>query len=380
VFLSLCWCVGAYPTQILDINLETRRSSHLTVHRDDNIISLSFIKLCSIFHSIMVIINRRSSFLATITAMFSLSPASPFSNSAASSSTSVGASSSSLSLGDVGVVGCGVLGTSLCKQCLERDDCASVVGITKSETRHAQIMDEVGNMDRFHTETMEKALELVPERRFKNIVFCAPPSGSDDYAASVESAFALWDKDQGGTFVFTSSGAVYDASNGAVVDETSSTFDPKDSPRAARLLYAEECCRHNDGTVLRLAGLYTLERGAHNFFLSKDEISRRPDGVLNTLHYDDAAGACLAALIRGSSSGVSIRKRTFLISDGHPSTRLGVCESSVKSKIYAGKKIPTFNTMPGDTDIGKTYNGSASNKELDWKPRYQSFDAFMSVH
>jgi hypothetical protein len=48
------------------------------------------------------------------------------------------------------------------------------------------------------------------ETRFQTVVFCAPPSGFDDYAAAVQAAATnLWmGPDSGGTFVFTSSGGV----------------------------------------------------------------------------------------------------------------------------------------------------------------------------
>jgi nucleoside-diphosphate-sugar epimerase len=59
-------------------------------------------------------------------------------------------------------------------------------------------------------------------------------------------------------------------------------------------------------------------RGPHNFWLTSGKsVSGRPDGIINMLHYDDAAGACLAVLKAGP--GVC-RGKAFLISDGHPIT------------------------------------------------------------
>jgi len=68
---------------------------------------------------------------------------------------------------------------------------------------------------------------------------------------------------------------------------------------------------------------------------------------------------------------------TFLISDGNPTTRKGICESAMKAKRYVEKSMPKF--LGGeDGPLGKVYDGSASNAALNWKPQYESFDAFMS--
>ena len=105
------------------------------------------------------------------------------------------------------VVGVGVLGTSLCRQLLESAELAgtSVTGITKSDKNHESIRQAVGNSDLFHLTTIDECSE-----KFCNVVFCAPPSGSEDYAADVKSAAEnIWiGKGGGGIFAFTSSGSV----------------------------------------------------------------------------------------------------------------------------------------------------------------------------
>jgi hypothetical protein len=150
--------------------------------------------------------------------------------------------------------------------------------------------------------------------------------------------------------------------------------DPEQNPRSARLIYAEEVVRKNGGACLRLAGLYNLERGAHNFWISKGEVTGSTDGIINQLHYDDAAGSVLAALAVGPSV---VSGNNFLISDGNPATRHEICESALKAKKYQGKQMPSFLGTEKDPK-GKVYDGSASNKALRWDPRYISFDSFMS--
>ncbi|KAL7536657.1 hypothetical protein ACHAXR_007314 [Thalassiosira sp. AJA248-18] len=296
---------------------------------------------------------------------------------------------------DLAIVGCGVLGTSLCKQLLFHPDFASrtIIGITKSTGRHAAIREQVlgssdddDNVDgRFSLMTMEDVLSQYNGHSFKDVVFCAPPSGFDDYPAAVkEAATQLWsgsssdsNNSGGGSFIFTSSGGVYEGADGETVNESSPTLDPTTNPRTGRIIRAEREAIASGGCALRLAGLYTLERGAHNYWLEKCQetgIQGREDGIVNLLCYDDAASACLAALRVGP--GVT-SKQTYLISDGNPTTRRGICESALKNERYAKFDMPSF-VGGADGPKGKVYDGTKSNEALQWKPTYASFDEFMT--
>jgi len=290
----------------------------------------------------------------------------------------------------IAIVGCGVLGTSLCKQLLSHSDFAnrSIIGITKSTNRHDAIREQVlgsssddnsEQNSRFQLLTMDNVLEL--QQQYTDVVFCAPPSGFDDYPTAVkDAATQLWSGNKKGSFVFTSSGGVYEGLDGETVTESSSTIDPVANPRQGRMVYAEQQLIELGGCALRLAGLYTLERGAHNYWLEKcseSGIQGREDGIVNLLHYDDAASAVLAALQVGC--GVN-SKQTYLISDGHPTTRRGICESALKHERYNKEytKVPPFLGKKEDGLLGKVYDGSNSNQELKWQPTYSSFDEFMT--
>lgn len=71
-------------------------------------------------------------------------------------------------------------------------------------------------------------------------------------------------------------------------------------------------------------------------------------------------------------------KKTFLISDGNPTTRYGICESALKCPVYSEYEMPRF-LGPENALRGKVYDGSKSNDALQWKPAYASFDTFMST-
>ena len=166
----------------------------------------------------------------------------------------------------------------------------------------------------------------------------------------------------------------YGPGNGETVTETTPIPTPE-SPRTQRLVQAELNTIAAGGCVLRLAGLYTLERGAHNYWLEKGNgsVKGTKDGIINLLHYNDAAGSCVAAL---KADREQTRGKTFLISDGNPTTRFGICESTLKSKKYGSMSMPTFGEDTG-TGKGKIYDGHWTNDILSWRPVYSSFDEFM---
>jgi len=301
------------------------------------------------------------------------------------------------------VVGVGVLGTSLCKQLLHDPDLKDlkVTGITKSTKRHDYILKEVLGGDeklseRFELVTAEEC-EGKDNKKFNHCVFCAPPSGFEDYPSAVKGAIDdLWmgqtEENTNGAFVFTSSGGIF--GSGGEVDVSpvvteSSPLPETATPRIERLINAENAVlEQKGGSVLRLAGLYLLDRGAHNFWLgdtaelTKAEIAGRSDSMINLLHYDDAAGSAVAALKKtiSNTGDDSEGGKIFLVSDGHPLTRLQICESSLKNKRYADRTIPKFAGSKENGDpIGKIYDGSYTNEHLNWKPKYESFDKFMSL-
>mmetsp|Transcript_8999 Transcript_8999/g.13049 ORF Transcript_8999/g.13049 Transcript_8999/m.13049 type:complete len:357 (-) Transcript_8999:293-1363(-) len=317
--------------------------------------------------------------------LFDIHGASSFATPTSSAFTRKSSSKNMMSDNNVAVFGCGVLGSSLCRQIVQSppDGIESITAITKSTKRHESIRTDVlsNGSERipFSVTTAEEALSDGTAKKYKHVVFCGPPSGFEDYASAVKQCMEkLWlGPSDGGMFVFTSSGGVYEGKEGETVTENCPTLDPETNPRTARIINAERVCLQNKGCVLRLAGLYTISRGAHNYWLtSGKDVQGRPDGIVNLLHYDDAAGACLSALSSSSSSADQLYSQVFLISDGNPTTRYGICESAKKHVNYKEYDMPSF-TSEGEGSLGKVYDGSWSNDVLHWTPRYESFDQFM---
>jgi hypothetical protein len=91
-------------------------------------------------------------------------------------------------------------------------------------------------------------------RRFPNVLYSAPPSGSADYAADVAAALQRWDGSGG--FVFTSSAAVFDVGCDGDCNEAAPLAELGGNERTDRLLLAERVVLEAGGCVVRLVGLY----------------------------------------------------------------------------------------------------------------------------
>lgn len=255
---------------------------------------------------------------------------------------------------DLVVVGAGALGLRVAHAWRKLHTSAAIVCATSTAKRHADLAAQ-GFTPALAGDLAEPAA---------NVVFCAPPGklDADAYAAAVGAAAAL----ATARFVFTSSTAVF--ADAPVVSEDSPTTD---ASRAQRLLSAEAAAvASRVGLVLRLAGLYTLERGPHPVWLKRGEVGGGGEGVLNMVHYDDVAQAVVAAL--SAEEGNVVGKR-LLVADGSPMTRRELLEAARVHPAYIGFDMPTF----GEGGAQKHVDGSWSQELLGWRPRHKSFAEFM---
>jgi hypothetical protein len=271
--------------------------------------------------------------------------------------------------GELLVVGPGVLGRRVGRLWLEGAPSRSVTAQTVTSASHAALA-ALGFSARTRADV---AAGGGGARRFARVVFCAPPSGSADYAAEVAAAAQLWDGR--GAFVFTSSSGVYADCDGCAVDERTPAAAPgAGGPRVDVLLRAEEAARSVGGTVLRLAGLYTAARGAHSYYLaSREPLAADGEGLLNLLHYSDAARAVAAALAAPKSV---TRGATLLACDGAPRSRVDICTAALASGAFPGARPPAFAGARGPR--GKRMSCDATRAALSWAPRWASVEAYMA--
>lgn len=107
------------------------------------------------------------------------------------------------------------------------------------------------------------------------------------------------------------------------------------SPRQTGMVAAESIFRAAGGCVLRMAGLYDIDTGPHAYWFRAGTVRGHPAGLINLVHYDDAAGACMAALLAGAAATSGGRRQR--------QEQLGAADVS-----SASKHIPTAaRTTPG---------------------------------
>ncbi|WCJ23554.1 NAD(P)-binding Rossmann-fold superfamily protein [Euphorbia peplus] len=285
----------------------------------------------------------------------------------ASASSIVGVTSEGLkaeSCGVVGehdllIVGPGVLGRLVAQQWREEFPGCQVHGQTMTSDHHEELI-KIG--------INPSLKETKPSHQFPYVIFCAPPSRSSDYSADVREAASSWNREGG--FLFTSSSAPFDCFDNGECDEDSAIVELGRSPRTDVLLKAEKVVLESEGSVLRLAGLYKEDRGAHTYWLQKGIVDVRPDHILNLIHYEDAASLAIAILKK------KFRGRIFLGCDNHPVSRQEVMDLVAKS----GKFDKNFEAFTGTSDpLGKRLNNSKTRKEVEWEPKYPSFAHFLGV-
>lgn len=243
------------------------------------------------------------------------------------------------------VVGAGRLGAHVAALWQHRFPGGLVLAETRSSTRHSELRAQGLAVRTIADESPPPVSHLL---------FSVPPSEISDYRAATLRALSLWNGE--GRFLFVSSAAVYAEERGGEVHENSAVVL---NARTERLLVAEAAVRDARGMVIRLAGLYDRARGPHRVYFHTAESSLRPDGLINLIHYDDAANLCLAALTLGQPLA------TYLGSDQAPLTRTALVERTRACGLFEPHELgePTRFTGQGGP-LGKRLDGRWSRQEL----------------
>lgn len=268
-------------------------------------------------------------------------------------------SSSLVGENDLLIVGPGVLGRLVAQKWRQEHPECQIHGQTVTADHHEELIEMGINPSLKGTETTNK---------FPYVIFCAPPSRSPNYAGDVREAALSWNGE--GSFLFTSSSAPYDCNDNGECDEDTPVVPIGRSPRTDVLLKAEKVVLEFGGCVVRLAGLYKADRGAHTYWLGKGIVEMRPDHILNLIHYEDAASLAVTILNK------RLRGRIFLGCDNHPLSRQEVMDLVNKSGKFS-KKFEAFTGV--DDPLGKKLNNTKTRQELGWEPKYPSFAHFLET-
>uniref|UniRef100_A0A0D3ENS7 NAD-dependent epimerase/dehydratase domain-containing protein n=1 Tax=Oryza barthii TaxID=65489 RepID=A0A0D3ENS7_9ORYZ len=222
---------------------------------------------------------------------------------------------------DLLIVGPGVLGRLVAEKWQEEHPGCKVFGQTASTDHHNELSN-IGIIPSLKGSTFPQKVPYV--------IFCAPPSRSDDYPGDVRVAASNWTGE--GSFVFTSSTALYDCSDNELCNEDCPSVPIGRSPRTDVLLKAEN-------VVLEAGGC-------------------------------DAASLAIAIMKKGH------RGRIFLGCDNKPLSRQEIMDSVNRS----GKFDTKFQGFTGtDGPLGKKMENSRTRSEIGWEPKYPSFTEFLGL-
>ncbi|XP_076912763.1 uncharacterized protein LOC143571148 isoform X2 [Bidens hawaiensis] len=270
-----------------------------------------------------------------------------------------GSYSANVGATDLLIVGPGVLGRLVAEKWQQEHPGSQITGETVTTDHHNELIN-LG---------IKPTLKGVKrDHKFPYVIYCAPPSRSSDYASDVGEAASLWNGE--GSFLFTSSSAPYDRYDNGDCYEDSPVVPIGKSPRTDILLKAEKKVLEVGGCVVRLAGLYKLDRGMHLYYLKQGTIEANPYHIVNLIHYEDAASLAVAILKK------KLRGRLFLGCDNHPLSRQEIMDLVAKS----GKFVNTFLGFTGTNGVlGKKLNNSKTREEIGWEPKYKSFAHFLGV-
>jgi hypothetical protein len=261
---------------------------------------------------------------------------------------------------DLLIVGAGHLGARVAALWRASFVDAGIVAETRTPARHATLA-AAGARPRLRADA--------PPLPASNVLIALPPSAVEDYAAEAARAAALWSRT--GRLLLISSTAVYAEQDGGLCGEDAPLAD---HARAARLLQAEHAVLAVGGSVLRLVGLYDGERGPHRVYLRAERSDQRPDGLVNLIHYDDAAALCLAALTRGAAGAI------YLGCDDQPVTRRQLLSAALRSPLGAGATSSERDFFTGSSGpLGRRCDNGWTRRTLQWQPRFPSFEHWLAT-
>ena len=249
------------------------------------------------------------------------------------------------------IIGAGHLGARVADLWARRSVDSRVLAETNSSPAGGLLLDDY-IVHRFRTD---------PDPRPSSyVLFSVPPSSVQEYRDEAARAVRLWNG--GGRLLMTSSTGVYGEANGGVCIEESPLSS---SERARILLGAEEVVLEAGGSVVRMAGLYDRGRGVHRYYQKMTRSDQRADGLVNLIHYDDAARLCVAALLGGEPG------RVYMGCDDRPMTRGDLVQASMEAGLFGRNEACEF--AGGDGAVGRRCDSSSTRQSLDWTPVYKSF-------
>jgi nucleoside-diphosphate-sugar epimerase len=279
------------------------------------------------------------------------------------------------------IFGCGYVGSALAE--VAQADGAKVEALTRNADKAAALRARGVRVVVADLASAEWHSQISSGPDY--IVNCVSSGGPEHYRASyvggMKSILEWAGKGIGpaGTFVYTSSTAVYPQGGGAVVDETADA--PGSTPNGAiireseLLLQSASVSTVRRHFILRLAGIYGP--GRHHLLdqlrAGLPVLGGSGDHRLNLAHRDDIVGAIVACLNAPASVGSEI----FNVADSAPAPR---AEVVAWLSAELGRPAPTFDGSTtlrrGGAPMPDRIIGNAKlQRTLGWRPRFADYRA-----
>jgi nucleoside-diphosphate-sugar epimerase len=280
------------------------------------------------------------------------------------------------------IFGCGYVGSALARSALSVG--AKVEALTRNPEKAATLRAAgLGNVVVADLASADWHGQIAGDADF--VVNCVSSGGPESYRRSyvggMQSVLAWAARGPGpvGTFVYTSSTAVYPQGGGVTVDESAPAEGS--TPNGAIIRESEILLQQAPATVvrrhfiLRLAGIYGP--GRHHLLdqlrTGTASLGGSGDYRLNLAHRDDIVAAILASL----GAPPSIANEVFNVADSAPALRAEVV-AWLAAKL--GRPVPGFDgsaaTRRGGAPMpDRVISNARIRRVLGWRPRYPDYRA-----
>ena len=272
------------------------------------------------------------------------------------------------------IIGCGYLGLRVAREILKLDPSAEVVGATRTDRRHPELIAAGVNpilIDVVETGAFD-AIEFPGQ-----IVHCVGfdrASGQSRSVVTLDGLERLVKKLEGeswpGRFVHASSTGVYGQTDGSWVDESSRALPASESGHFVRLAefvlldLGQPLGPATAAVSIRFAGIYGPGRIIGLDGITRgDSIRSDPDRWLNLIHVDDAARAIVAALV------IDDPRKLYLACDDRPVKRREYYETLARR---LGAPAPRFEPSTA-VEPDKRVRNTLMREELGVIPKYPDF-------
>ena len=262
---------------------------------------------------------------------------------------------SKMTTANVGIVGCGWLGSALAKQLLEKNI------RVKATTAHQETASELSKQGIEAQQLLlpQPLCELAEHDIFscQQLVICIPPrikQGQADYPEKMSQLVAAAEIKRVKKIILISTTAVYNGLSGDVFEDDELDLTAE---KVAIIEQAEQSVLNFNGqsAIIRMSGLIGPSRHPGRFFGGKTGLAN-PDATVNLIHQHDAVGLILSLLNNQSAQGIF---------NGVAQTHVSRQTFYKKAALALSLAAPVFG-LNGKGDSGKRINADKARLQLSY--------------